>query len=422
MRKLIGLAVSVLVVVGLAAPAQAQEPRSGRGTYIVVLEDSAKSMSAVAQQHANNFGLNIGHRYQHILDGYSASIPKDRVQELRNDPRVAFVTPDRRVHATQQKLPTGIDRVQADQSSTAAGDGSGSVNPGIAVIDTGIDLDNPDLNVVGGKNCVLPVLPPQDGHGHGTHVAGTAAAKDNGTGVVGAAPGARLFAVKVLNAAGFGSTSDVICGIDWVAAHADDKNIDVANMSLGGTGRDDGNCGRTNNDAEHMAICNAVAQGVTFTVAAGNAGTNLKNSAPAAYDEVLTVTAMADFNGKPGGGAASTCRADQDDTAAGFSNYTTVGSPDVDHTIAAPGVCIESTRNGGGTTVFSGTSMASPHMAGVAGLCIASGPCAGMTPAQVIDQLRSTAAAQPASYGFVGDPNQPQGNRYYGHLGFAGSY
>jgi subtilisin len=137
------------------------------------------------------------------------------------------------------------------------------------------------------------------------------------------------------------------------------------------------------------------------------------------------VTAVADFNGRPGGGAAATCRSDVDDTYADFSNFAT-SSADAAHTIAAPGVCIRSTWKGGGYKTISGTSMASPHVTGTAALCIWSGKCTG-TPSQIISKLRSDAAAQPASYGFLGDPYNPVvgGNgktRYYGYLAYAGGY
>ncbi|HSE69588.1 MAG TPA: S8 family serine peptidase, partial [Nocardioidaceae bacterium] len=198
-------------------------------------------------------------------------------------------------------------------------------------------------------------------------------------GVVGMAPGARIWPVRVLNNAGSGTFSAIVCGIDYVTAHAD--QIEVANMSLGGGGADDGNCGRSNNDAMHTAICSSVAAGVTYVVAAGNESSNAAGSVPAAYDEVITVSALADFNGLPGGGAASTCRSDVDDTFASFSNF----GADVD--IIAPGVCINSTWKGGGYSTISGTSMASPHVAGGAALYTANNPSA--SPSQVKSALQA---------------------------------
>ncbi len=218
-----------------------------------------------------------------------------------------------------------------------------------------------------------------DGNGHGTHVAGTAAAKDNTTGVVGTAPGARLWAMRVLDSSGSGSTSTVVCGINRVTAMNNDtdttNDIEVANMSLGGyvgPGADDGNCGNTNKDALHKAIC-AWSRRDHYVVAAGNDADDAANHVPAAYDEVITVSALSDSDGKSGGtGGAPNCRtSEQDDYFASFSNY----GADVD--IGAPGVCINSTWfvkkrvNGKRRTVpsyktISGTSIASPHVAGAA--------------------------------------------------------
>jgi subtilisin family serine protease len=415
------LVLAALVVGGEVGQALAAPPEG----YIVVLKDPIPNAPAVAAEHARNFGLGLRYVYNHALKGYAAVIPPERLAHIQNDPRVLFVTADRRVSAFAQTLPTGVDRIDAELSSPFE---SGVFNIAVAVIDSGSG-PHPDLNIVGGVNCSTGRR-YDDGNGHGTHVAGTIGALgSNGTGVVGVAPGIPIYSVRVLNNAGSGSWSSVACGIDWVTANASAKNIKVANMSLGGGGSDDGDCGNSNGDALHKAICGSVAAGVTYVVAAGNSNTNLAGSVPAAYNEVLTVTALADFNGQPGGGAAATCRADVDETSADFSNFTTAGSPDESHTIAAPGVCILSTWKGGGYNTISGTSMAAPHVTGTAALCIAGhhGDCVS-GPSGVIAQLRGDAAAQ-QSYGFVGDPNDPiktgganAQTLYYGHLIHAGGY
>jgi subtilisin len=418
------LLVSALLAVAavLGSPAIGG-PAAGR--YIIVLDKGA-SLSSVLAQHSALSGVEVDHAYGHALNGYAARLSPSALTAIQSDSRVAFVSPDRVVRATAQTLPTGIDRIDGDTSSTVSGDGSGSVNVNVAVIDTGIDSSHADLNVVGGHGCAVGAG-TTDGNGHGSHVSGTVAAKDDANGVVGVVPGARLYAVKVLTDAGVGLTSDIVCGIDWVTSTRTDgdpsNNIAVANMSLGGSGSDDGNCGRSNGDAEHLAICNSVSAGVTYVVAAGNDGVDYRSFTPAAYDEVLTVTAVADYNGRPGGGGASTCRTGTDDQYASFSNFATLAA-DQNHTIAAPGVCIYSTYMLGMYNTLSGTSMASPHMTGTVALCIATGACTG-SPAQIVAKMRNDAQsynqANPG-YGFTGDPAHPVSGRYYGWLTRAGVY
>jgi subtilisin family serine protease len=367
---LLAVASTGLMLCGLAAsPAVAADIPGG---YIVTLRsgDPAAAGGDAARRH----GADVVHVYRHALRGYAARMSARAAAAVARQSDVASVVADRTVSASAQTLPTGNDRIDAELSSARAGDGTGSVGVDVAVIDTGIDLSHPDLTVSGGRNCNNG-RSFNDGNGHGTHVAGTIGAKDNGIGVVGVAPGARLWAVRVLNNNGSGSWSSVICGIDWVTANA--GTIEVANMSLGGSGSDTG----CNDGGLHQAICNSVAKGVTYAVAAGNESDDAANHVPAAYDEVITVSALADFNGRPGGGAAATCRTDNDDTFAEFSNF----GADVD--LIAPGVCILSTWKGGGYNTISGTSMATPHVAGAAALYKASHTTA--TPAQVKAALQT---------------------------------
>ena len=388
-RLLLGSMVTLLVAGVVWLPvAGAAAPTSG---YIVVLKGSVGSPGAVAAEQAQARDLTVGHVYRHALKGYSAVMTAADAQALRADPRVASVTSDRPVHLDQQVLPTGIDRVDGELSSTVSGDGAGSVDVDVAVIDTGIDPTHPDLNVAGGVNCA-PGQGFDDRNGHGSHVAGTIAAKDNDLGVVGVAPGARLWAVRVLNPGGLGSFASVICGVDWVTARSD--VIEVANMSLGGSGTEPSGRGCATGDAFHDAVCSSVAAGVTYTVAAGNEADDAANHVPAAYDEVITVSALADFDGKPGGLGSPTCRADEDDTLANFSNF----GADVD--LIAPGVCILSTYKRSGYATFSGTSMASPHAGGAAALYLASHPSA--TPAQV---KRALQAAGNLNWNNADDPD-----------------
>ncbi len=369
MKKIIFSVVSTVSMFGLLFFV-AQANNKVAGQYIVVLKDSQDS-EVTAGELARSHGLGLGHVYKYALNGFAAAIPVNKLQAIKNDPRVEFVSEDRHVSILSQTLPTGINRIDAKKTLTHTNKGTG-IN--VAILDTGIDLTHPDLkaNIAGGKNCSTGKS-HTDGHGHGTHVAGTVAALDNGAGVVGVAPEAKLWAVRVLNNAGSGTWSSVICGIDWVTSTRTDGNrtndIAVANMSLGGGGSSDNACGSINNDALHRAICRSRDAGVTYVVAAGNNGVDVSNvGVPAGYDDaVITVSALADSNGVSGGGGAITSHG-ADDTFATFSNYGYV----VD--LGAPGVSILSTWKGGTYNTISGTSMASPHVAGAVALYIFNNP------------------------------------------------
>ncbi len=330
-------------------------------SYIIVFKDTVNP-SAEAPGLAKAYGLQTGFIYEHALKGISANVPDGRLEALKHDPRVAYVVEDLERSINVQSMPTGIQRIFADTNPEIAINSVDDyrVDVDVAVIDTGVDFQHPDLNVVGGVNCynwwpfsANCVSGGDDDHYHGTHVAGTIGALDNGIGVVGVAPGARIWAVKVLSSSGSGYSAQIIAGIDWVAAHA--STIEVANMSLGGAGF---------SQAEYDAIQGAVNAGVAFAVAAGNDDDDTNNYSPGGFDNVLSVSALADFDGISGGLGSPTCRADQDDTLADFSNW----GAEVD--IAAPGVCILSTYpiEQGEYGTISGTSMASPHAAGALAL------------------------------------------------------
>ena len=429
-RRLLSAGLTALLM-NFAIPSTFVAAADAPKTYIVVFRPGVATHPKI-EDVERRIGFKSDFHYTSALQGFAALLNSAQVARVSADPDVAFVSTDRVLHTigtvpikAGDTAPPGVRRLGAATATTTREASTSNV----AVIDSGIDLSHTDLNAVTGKNCISGGS-ARDDNGHGTHVAGTIGAKNNGAGVVGVAPGTKLYAVKVVNAQGSGTDAQVICGIDWVTANAATLGIKVANMSLGGPGADDGNCGSTNADALHRAICNSVAAGVTYVVAAGNSTEDFAADVPASYNEVLTVTAMADYDGLSGGAGTPSCADgyfDQDDSAASFSNFTTAGSADVAHTIAGPGVCILSTWPGNKYQTISGTSMASPHVAGVVALCFgergAAGPCTGLTPAQVITKMRANAAGRTASnptVGFVGDPSHPI-DAYYGYLAWAGA-
>lgn len=307
-------------------------------SYESVQASMRKSGSAILAKY-RIAEASIEHVYGSTIEGFSASLSDEQYALLAADPSIKSIEPDRVISIAQkgkpgggggtvgQTTPWGITRVGGPVNYT----GSGKAY----ILDSGIDLDHPDLNVASygfsaftsGKDAGL-----DDGNGHGTHVAGTVAAKNNTVGVVGVAAGALVVPVKVLGARGSGSYSGVIAGVNYVGANGNQG--DVANMSLGGP----------ISEALDAAIL-AASSKVKFVLAAGNESADANNSSPARVNgaNIFTISAMTSTG-----------------ALASFSNY---GNPPVD--FAAPGVGIQSTYKGGGYTSLSGTSMAAPHVAGI---------------------------------------------------------
>jgi subtilisin len=431
------VSLAVALAFALANPASAQPPISNGqaasdaslggppshvipGQFLVELQPGA-SQNAVLQAH----GLVAAARWQ-LVNGFVAHMSDTAASRLRHDPLVRMVTPDVIVQAfpkappsgggkggkgggstppatcpdtsgalllSPQQIPTGVRRINAAGAALA---GAGAK---VAVIDTGIDDCHPDLkdNVKGGVNVLDATKSPRDDNGHGTHVAGIVGARDNGFGVVGVAPAASLYAVKLLDLNGSGALSNVVTALDWAVRNG----MNVANLSLGALDFWCALLGTCGTGTECTAVNNAVARGVTVVVAAGNDASDAVSYTPANCRDSLTVTALADSDGNPGGLGPSipvNGQAELDDTfAQTFSNFSVFGW-DVDgdgvftlddHPIVdlmAPGVAILSTVPTYAVTLntqyglprnyasLSGTSMATPHVAGAAARYVATHP------------------------------------------------
>jgi subtilisin family serine protease len=357
--------VVLLLSIGVSTAVSGAKPAESR-VYLLVFRDELDP-ERVAGSLQRQHGFDLAGIYRHALKGAVIEASPGQAEEIARDERVLLVEPNQVYSVAAQTIPTGVQRVFADDNPNLFINGQVDwyVDADVAVLDTGIDFDHPDLDLHAAIDCTLSgphegecAGTRDDGHGHGTHVAGTIGALDNGDGVVGVAPGVRLWAVKVLTNYGTGTTAQIVAGIDYVAEHADE--IEVANMSLGGTGV---------SEVMDLAITNATnaGTGVIFSLAAGNRAMDVADYHPAGHPDAITVSALADFDGQPGGLGEPTCRDDIDDTLIYFSNF----GEGVD--TVAPGTCIYSTYMDGRYATMSGTSMAAPHVAGAAAILAASG-------------------------------------------------
>jgi hypothetical protein len=416
-RRILAASVVICTAIGFAsttAPAVAKPAvTTPAGTYIVSFTSLA-ARDSLAQQ----LGVRPTTEYADAIQGFTARLTSAQASKLAADPRVEAVTADQVVEGQAQTIAPHVPSVEADKAPVHAGNGVGGWSgPAVAVIDSGVST-HPDINLQKAVNCFDSSNDATDANGHGTGVSGYMAAIDNGTGVVGVAPGAPIYSVRVMGDKNQGTISTVTCGLNWVLANHAQYNIKVVNMSLGTPGSDDGNCGYTNNDVMHQAICALVADGLTIVASAANEGTDLARYAPAAYDEVLAATNVADYDGKPGGLATSNgCSAvTPDDSPPASSNYA-VSAADQAHTVASPGVCPYTTKLGNRYGyIQSGTSMSAAAVSGVVLDCFAAGQCTGKSVAQVRQTIIDQAAAAAArGHRFTGDPLSPIAGKYYGY-------
>jgi subtilisin len=397
---------AILLAVGCRDTPQLVEPGTPSFTraaqlvdVVVVLHEAYAPGGHVANQGraaeiAGELGATATRTYGTALFGFAAAVPEGRIAALARDPRVAYVQRERvfQVGALVQGrpgggggggqvVPWGVERIGADDN-TNEGDGIH-----VYVIDTGIDSDHADLQANLGNGEVFMSCkggprtckqPWDDDHGHGTHVSGTVGAINNDLAVLGVASKVTLHAVKVCDISGFCDGSAIIAGIDWMTKEVKARRqAAAANMSLGGGGSKTGTCNDngtfTGSDAEHQAMCNARHAGVVFAVAAGNAGADAENTVPAAFDDVaMAVSALQCSVSNNVCARGTEDWPDWSNWGDNAASWLVNNNNSAPVAITAPGVSVLSLWNDGGTNTISGTSMATPHVAGTVALFLKS--------------------------------------------------
>ena len=375
------------------------EPAGGDPVGIARLKQEALA-------HANGLGITPDYLYGAAFTGYAGFLTSAQVAAAKADEANVlsveqyveeFFFPEDNVGIVGAPRPATQPQVVPAAVARVGGSATGSrppVDADIAVLDTGVDLDHPDLDVVGGVDCTRRDGEGfDDDEGHGTRVAGLAAARDNGGDIVGTAPGARLWSVKISYFTGKTTYASWLCGMDWVVEHA--AVIDSANNSSSAQGYDEdvensGDCDVADHtNGNTLMSCAVEAAGVPFVVGAGNDAIALSRGRDVlpygGFSQYVTVSGLADYDGAPGGRAAATCPGGAGDADDSFDDHSNYG-PEVD--LVAPSVCVLTTQAGGGTVTDSGTSLSAPLVAGAIAVYRAQHP--GATPDQVVEHLRAS--------------------------------